>query len=269
MSPIRRHAVLRRVTSLFVLSLCISVSAEAQKRRSAPSPVNAPPPVGGDCHEFGLVTPGLKATYHSEAQGGNADFTITWISDTLTQTKTTQVVTTAQGTADVETTLDGEVVGNLRALKHIDLKTSMTVPVIGKVTTEVEIDFVPSLVAGPAEGWCVGNTWTVARVTETITTRTPGLPTQTQVVTTIASTGEVLAVGETITVPAGTFETVKYRGAIVSSTSVQTAITWVSMEHDIVVKQDTIDGGGTVTSTTTLTNLQNAGLRSWAPVVTQ
>ena len=73
------------------------------------------------------------------------------------------------------------------------------------------------------------------------------------IVTSIAAQGEVLAVADVITVPAGTFSTVKYKGVVVSGSSVQTAITWVSMQKNIVVRQDTLDGAGNVTSTTVMT----------------
>ncbi|HEX6088033.1 MAG TPA: hypothetical protein VF266_26120 [Thermoanaerobaculia bacterium] len=243
----------RRLAALFALALLFSVPAFAAKRRAARS---AAPPAssGGDCHTFGLVRAGLQASYHATAPGGDADFTITYITDTPTFTHTTQRTVTAQGTADAETRLDGEVSGNLRGLKHLNVKVSTMVPIIGAVTTEVDIDFVPTLTLGPAAGWCVGNTWNVAPVTETIVSRTP-VGQQQQVVTTIGGSGEVLAVGAMITVPAGTFKTVKYRGVSVSGTAVETAITWVSMEHNIVVRQDTVDGNGVVTSTTVLTKV--------------
>lgn len=242
----------RRLAALFALALLFSVPAFAAKRRAARS---APAPaVSGACHTFGLVRAGLKATYHATAPGGDADFTITYITDTPTFTHTTQKVTTAQGTADAETRLDGEVSGNLRGLRHMNVKTTVAVPVIGSVTTEVDIDFVPTLTLGPAAGWCVGNSWTVAPVTETIVTKTP-MGQQQQIVTTLGGSGEVLAVGETVTVPAGSFQTVKYRGVTVSGSTVQTAITWVSMQHNIVVRQDTLDGSA-VTSTTVLTSVQ-------------
>lgn len=248
---------LARAMPAFALIVFIAGAAEGQRRRSAPS---APfTPSQGACHTFDYVAAGLQATYHATGPSGDADFTITWLSDTATQTKTTQVVTTAQGRTDVETVLDGEVFGNLRGLRHLNVKTTQTVPVIGKVTAEVDIDFVPSLTSGPAAGWCVGNTWTVPPVTETIVAKTAGGTQPPIIVTTAGSTGEVLAVGEMVTVPGGTFATVRYRGAIVSGTSVQTAITWMSMEHNIVVRQDTLDGGGAVTSTTTLTSVTNLG----------
>lgn len=244
--------MVRRSLPVFALALLMVAPVEAQKRRAVRS---APPaPQSGACHTFSLVRPGLKATYHATG-AGEADFTITYISDAPTLTVTTQKVTTAQGVTDVQTRLDGEIVGNLRGLKHINVKASTVVPNFGPLTTETDIDFVPSLVMGPAAGWCVGNTWATPAVTETIVTKSPAGQNQ-QIVTTIASTGEVLAVNEMVNVPAGQFNTVKYRGASVSGTSVQTSITWVSMQHNIVVKQETLDGTGKVTSTLHLTAVQ-------------
>lgn len=239
-----------RLLAVAALALFVIVPAEAQKRRAVRSNPGTPQAA---CHVFGLVAPGTVASYLTTAPGGNVTFTITWISDTPTQTKTTQKVTANGITSDAETVLDGEVIGNLRALKHFNIKVSSTVPILGKVTTETDVTFTPSLAQGPAAGWCVGNTWAIPPVTEHIVIKSPQgtIPTT---VTTIASTGEVLAVGESLTVPGGTFNTVKYRGSILSGSAVQTAITWVSMEHNIVVKQDTVDAGGAVTSTTVLTD---------------
>ena len=240
----------RKHFALVALAVLLAVfPAEAQKRRAVAAPGGtASNP--GDCHTFGLVQAGLVVAYHSTtSNGGVADFEITYISDTPTKLITKQKTVTAQGTAEADTTVDGEVVGNLRGLKHIKVKGTTTVPVFGKVTIDTDIDFVPSLIAGPAEGWCVGAKWNVSPVTETITVKSPA-GNFTNVVTTVGSEGEVLAVGASITVPAGTFQTVKYRGVIVSGQDPQVAITWVSMTDNVVVKQDTIDAAGNVTSVT-------------------
>lgn len=256
MSVINASSWLRRVLPLVALSAALlAVPAEGQRRRAVrfPGPSG---PAQGNCHTFDFVRAGLKATYLTTSPSGDANYTITYIFDNATQTKTTQVVTTSQGRSDVETLIDSEVFGILRGIKHINVKASQTVPVLGKVTTEVDLSFVPSLTAGPAAGWCAGNTWSVPPVTETIVTKSPGVTLPPQMVTTAASTGEVLAVGETISVPAGSFRTVKYRGVFVAGTTVSNSITWVSMDDNIVVRQDTLDGAGAVTTTTTLTALQ-------------
>lgn len=249
-------APIRRLLPLLALCVLLVAPLEAQRRRAVRSAGPVTPPAG-TCHTFNFVRAGLKATYLTTQASGNANFVVTYIFDNSSQTKTTQVTTTSQGTSNAETLIDTEVFGaNLRGIKKINVKASQNVPVLGTVTIETDITFVPSLTGGPAAGWCVGNTWSIPAVTETITTKGSPVPLPPQIITTIASTGEVLAVGESLTVPAGTFNTVKYRGALVSGSSVQTAITWISMADNIVVRQDTIDAGGNVTSTTNLTALQ-------------
>ena len=245
---------IRSALRLLVLSffaVLMVVPAEGQRRRA----VRHTPAVGvvtpGACHTFALVRPGLKATYLSTTPTGSATYTITYISDTPTQQKTSQVVSTPVGNATAVTTIDGEVSGLLRGMKHIDITTS-----IAGFTTEVDIDFVPSLILGPAAGWCVGNTWSVAPVTETIVTKAPFVAPVTQIVTTIGGDGEVLAVGEMVTVPAGTFRTVKYRGVTFANNTTQESITWVSMDHSIVVKQDSFDTNGVNVTATQLTKLE-------------
>jgi hypothetical protein len=240
------------VLSLLVLSL--AVPGHAQRRRSVR--FVTVPAVGQQCHTFGLVPAGLKASYLTTTPQGNVTFTVTYLSDTPTLTKTTQHVVSPQGTADAETTLTGEIVGNLRAVKHVFVKTTTTVPILGKVSTDVDIDFVPSLAAGPAAGWCVNETWTTAPSIQTITSRPSIGPTTVITNNVIGSQGVVLAVDDVITAAGRTFHTVKYRSSIVSGTSVQPAITWVSKEYNIVVRQDTLDAAGNVTTVTNLTALQ-------------
>lgn len=244
----------RIVIGCLLAVFLVPVSNGATRRRAAPSKP-ATPATGGDCHTFGLVAPGTKGTYLTTTSSGNVNFTITWISDTPTQTKTTQHVVTPQATTDVETTLDGVVSGPLRGIKHLYTKSITPVPFLGNTVVEVDIDFVPALIAGPSEGWCTNATWTVPASTETIVSRSLAGQ-QSSIVTTLASEGIVLAVGESVTVPAGTFRTVKYRSYTISGSSLQPAITWTSMDRAIVVKQDTLDAGGNVTTSTVLTDLQ-------------
>ncbi len=250
---------IRSLSRLLVVSLfavLMVVSAEGQRRRSVRHTPAAGVVTPGPCHTFALVRPGLKASYLSTTPTGSATYTITYISDTPTQQKTTQVVSTPQGNANAVTTIDGEVVGLLRGMKHIDVSTTITLPVVGTMTTEVDIDFVPSLILGPAAGWCEGETWSVAPVTETIVTKAPFVLPVSSIQTTIGGDGKVLAVGEMVTVPAGTFRTVKYRGVTFVNNTIQESITWASMDHSVVVKQDSFDGNGVNVTATVLTKLE-------------
>lgn len=250
---------IRRLITLCVFTLVLAAGAEAQKMRAVRSglPSFPPPPQTGECHTFGLVRPGLKAHYLSVAPGGTATYTITWISDQPTRTETTQQVQTAQGNATAVTVVDGEIVGNVRAMKHINVKTTTAVPILGSITTTVDVDFVPSLALGPQEGWCVGKTWSVGPTLQTITTNTPGLPVQIIQNNIELSEGMVLAVNDKIVVNNVEYNTVKYRSWVVgSNNTLQPSITWTSTEHNVVVRQEAYDTAGNLVTTTTATKIE-------------
>lgn len=245
---------IRRTLVLSLLAVCLVAPAEAQRRRAVRFITT--PVAGGQCHTFGLVAAGLKASYLSTTPSGNVTFQITYVSDTPTRAHTTQSVQAPSGNAEVVTILEGEVLGAIRTLRHVNVKTTSVVPVVGSVTTEADINYAPSLAAGPVDGWCVGNTWntTLSPSVQTVVTRPPFGP-PTTITQNAASEGEVLAVGEVRTAAGRQFNTVKYRSVSRVGTSVETSVTWVSMEHNIVVRQETLDAAGNVTSVTELTAL--------------
>lgn len=109
----------RRVLVLLILALLVFPAYGARKRRSAAAPGG-----GGtstdQCHTFGFVPAGLQASYTSTTNnGGTANYTITYLEDSATRARTTQAVTTPQGSGNAETTIDVETVGILRGMKHV------------------------------------------------------------------------------------------------------------------------------------------------------
>ncbi|HJQ39392.1 MAG TPA: hypothetical protein VKB93_19800 [Thermoanaerobaculia bacterium] len=241
---------------ILILVLVLDASA-ASRRRAVRSPGGASPNPGtGDCITYGSPRIGMKASYLTTTAQGNVTFQVTYVSETPTQARTTQKVQTPQGNSDVETRMDFETVPaafDLRALKHLYVK-STTVAAGFPFTVETDIDFVPSMVLGPASGWCVGAKWSVPATTETITVRSIAGP-QNSTQTTIATEGEVLAI-EDVTTPAGTFRCLKYRGTTASGTSVSPTINWNSIEHWITVRQEALDANGNVTQVTTLQKIE-------------
>jgi hypothetical protein len=248
--------MVRRFLPVFALALLAVVPSAEAKRRAVRSMGPVPPANTGGCHTFGFVRPGTKGTYVAENATGTATFTITHVSDSATLAVTTQKVQTPQGEADAETRIDMETVGSMRLVKHMKVLTSLNVPFLGMVTTETNVDWIPSLPWGPAAGWCTGAKWTIPAMTQTVTTSSPVGQIPPVVTTTMVGEGEVLAVNDVITVPAGTFNTVKYRNTILAGTSVQPAIVWMSMQHGILVRQDSLDAAGNVIQTTRLTAVQ-------------
>ncbi|HET7435192.1 MAG TPA: hypothetical protein VFN10_10835 [Thermoanaerobaculia bacterium] len=243
-----------RLAMLMILALALPAFA-AGKRRAVAAPSTPPQTGGGDCVNFAPVRTGLKASYSAP---GGVTFTITYLSDSATQTRTTQHVVTPQATADAETRLDWEQIPNAsityRAMKHLYTKVTTPVPFLGNQVIETDIDFVPSYITGPATGYCVGTKWHTPTSNETIMVKSIA-GTQVQTGTAIAFDGEVLAV-ETITVPGGQFKTVKVKGATVTDSGVQRSIQWLSPDYSISIKQETYDDAGNLTGTTVLTKLE-------------
>ena len=249
--------MVRRLIPVLALAVLAVVPTAEAKRRAVRSMGPVPPPNTGGCHTFAFVRAGLKGSYISESASGTATFTVTHVSDSANLAVTTQKVQTPQGEADAETRIDMETVGSMRLVKHMKVTTSLNVPVIGKLTTETDVDWIPSLPWGPAAGWCTGAKWSIPVMTQTVVSKTSvGAPLPPVITTTMAGEGEVLAVNELITVPAGTFNTVKYRNTILAGTSVQPAIVWMSMQHGILVRQDSLDAAGNVVTVTKLTAVQ-------------
>jgi hypothetical protein len=244
----------RRVFVILLLAVILAFGAQGQqKRRAVRVPPPTPPPAG-TCHTFANVRAGLVASYVTSPL---TNYTVTYISDNGTRTVTHQKVTTSQGVADADTIIDGETANGLRTTKHVNVKTTTAVPFFGNLLVETDIDFSPSLPYGPAGGWCVGNSWVIPAITQTMLVKSPIAPPVNKVVTVTSSTGEILAVGENLTVQAGTFRTVKYKGIYVSGESVSPTITWMSMDLSIPVRQETYDPvTGALTTTVELVSVQ-------------
>lgn len=263
-----RHTRNRMVLSVFALVLVstLFVQDAAAQRRRAVRP-SRPRAVTGPCHTYGFVPAGLKAAYRTTSPGQpDVTFEITYVSDTAALSKFTQKVNVPNvGTADAETTIEYEpLAGGLRAVTDLELKASMSVSGF-KITIDSDSTFVPSLTWGPGAQWCQGATWTIPATTVTTTTTTSPGGTQSAISTTLAGTGQVLAVYDTISVTAGSFQTVKYRGVNANSSCPAGSTTctsgivpvnvWLWKTHPIVVRQDSLDASGNVTSTTVLTKV--------------
>jgi hypothetical protein len=253
----RRHIALIALGVCVVLGSSEETQAQARRRRAVAPPTTAAP--GGGCVEYKAVRPGMKASYLATSPSGNVTYTITYISDSPTLTHTTQKVQAPTGNADAETRLQYDKVPgatyDLRALRHLYTKVVTAVPFLGSVSVETDIDFVPSWVVGPFEGYCAGVKWTVPPSTETITVRSPaGTNVTTQ--TTIATEGEVLSTNDVVKTSIGDFTCIKLKTYTIVDGKPQLAINWNSIEHAITVKQEAYDDNGNIVTSVIITDLQ-------------
>lgn len=115
-----------------VLAGQVKPEAVGGARRRAVRPGSPAVPTG-DCATFSPIRVGLRATYlTTNASGTTSTFTVTYVADSASQTRTTQTTSTPVSTSTVETTIDYENVADtsitLRATKHIHVKTTTTTP---------------------------------------------------------------------------------------------------------------------------------------------
>lgn len=249
------------LSGVSVLAQNTEPSEEAQSRRR-PVRIWSVPPSSGNCVTFNFVRAGLKASYRTVSKDGTVTYTITYLSDNETQTKVTQKVQSPGPggtiTTDAETTMDWESIGvtggSGRALKQFYVKT--TTPIAGFTSiTETTSQFVPSLLTGP-KTWCADATFRVPPSTQTVTVKaTPG-GTSGSLVVTNESTIRIVSVAEQVTVPAGTFDTVRHEGVSIAGSVVSPATVWTSKQHSILVKQLTYNAQGELENTTELMSLQ-------------
>lgn len=237
--------------------------SEAQTRRR---PVRwgggtTPPPSGG-CFTFNNVRAGLKASYRTVGKDGTVTFQVTYLSDNDTQTKVTQKVQSPGPTGtvntDAETTMDWEAVsvtgGTGRALKKFYLKSTSVVQGFNLVT-ETTSTFVPSLLTGP-KSWCAGATFRVPPTNQTVVTKsTPG-GTTTVLNVTNENTIKIISIAEAVTVPAGTFDTVRHDGVAIAGSVVNPVTVWTSKQHSVLVKQLTYNAQGQLENTTELLSIE-------------
>lgn len=270
-SPMTKRATILAVMTAVASTLAGSAAfaqetnaalPEAQTRRRPVRWGTPTPAPGGGCYTFNSVRAGLKASYRTVSKDGTVTYQITYVSDSDAQTKVTQRIQSPgpSGTVntDAETTMDWEMVavtgGNGRALKSLFVKS--TSPVAGfSLVTETTSTFAPSLLTGP-KSWCAGSTFRVPPSNQTVVTKaTPGGTTTTLNVTN-EMTIRILAVSESITVPGGTFDTVKHDGVAIAGAVVNPVTVWMSKQHSILVKQLTYDAQGVLANTTELMAVQ-------------
>jgi len=184
----------------------------------------APP---GDCVTIGTPKPSVTYVYqHAETNGRMTQVTNVWesVTDSGSRLRT-----------------DGPTGVTVQANEH---RIVDDVAMIEKSTKLDErggvIDttlFRPGIVGDPAFRACAGRSWTIPAVTATYQSRQANASAPSP-----AGTLRILSIRERITVPAGTFDAVRY-----VRTSQSTDEYWKSIEHGVVVKHTGTLPVGTVT----------------------
>jgi hypothetical protein len=200
--------------------------------------VSAPLPQGragaGDCVTIG--TPKPTASYviqHSESTGKSTTVTQVWESVTATGSRMKWTGPAGNWIQVTEHRIVDDV-SVLDRTSKLDLNGTPT-----EVTS-----FRPGIVGDPAFRACAGRTWPIPAVTALFQSGTLKVTQQTP-----AGSLRIVSIRERVTVPAGTFDTVRY-----VRTSQSTDEYWKSIDQGVVVKH--IGRVNAVTITETLTAIK-------------
>ena len=115
-------------------------------------------------------------------------------------------------------------------------------------TYQNTVTFRPGQIGEPASRICRGRTWTVPAVAVSASGSRGGLAKTT---TTDPGSGRVISVRESVTVPAGTFETVHYERVFDGANGHVVERAWLSVAHGINVKFTHDGPAGTATQVLT------------------
>jgi len=218
-------------------------------------------PGNGNCVAVGPPAEGTVANYQtvSTQQGGQSvlDFTTEYVAVSNTQITTRQTseanIGGLQSTSETDSTSNFEVDGDLIYTTSVSTSTTSTIPNFGTSTQGIEISYSPRLFNGPASTYCEMQQWTVGTVSQS-TTSTP--PIMGQPATVVSDTSPVnatvLSVNESVTVPAGTFNTVKWELGFGGSV---TSVNWFDPDTGLNIKVETFDDLDALTSTTELQSI--------------
>jgi len=224
-----------------------------------PAAIGAPadqqqPPANGDCVSLPLLRAGLKASYNVT---GALNYTTetTVVSDSPTETVQQQHHVVNGTPEEVDSTFTYTVQGDLRALTHA-VSVAKTNAGGFAITVTTDSTFTVPMVLAPVSSFCGGREFAIPATVQTVVVGGT-FPGPTTTYNRPAKTGTILATNESLTVAAGTFRTVKYRGVYGNTDpKSQQSLIWLDVSTGALVKEQDFDANGNVFAMFELTSLQ-------------
>ena len=185
----------------------------------------------GGCVEFGKPKPTTTYVYRrSDSSGPVTQYSHRWTEFTAERTS----VSVVRGKVN-------EVVANRHKIE--DDVTMIAATASRSSSGASRTDFRPAMTGDPMFRACAGRTWNIKAVAATYTAGA-----QVSTAYTYAGTMRIVSLRETVQVPAGRFECVRYTRTLATPTGPSLDEYWKSVEHGVVVKQVSKVGGWTSTS---------------------
>ena len=201
------------------------------------------PPLGArgeqapaNCVSIGTPKPTLSYTYrYGDSVGGSSEFTDRWEEFTKTGSRLLTTKTSPKGSGVLTSTTQHRVVDDLLIL---DSRTQTGTDAGNRVDNSTS--YQPGVVADPAYRACAGRTWPIPAVVVTSQSAHGRFSAATP-----EGTLAIKAIRESVTVPAGRFDTVHYTRTGGQSVDEY----WKSIEHGVTVKRTHTMPGGVVVTT--------------------
>ena len=209
----------------------------------------------GNCVNMNPPDIGTLATYltTSSVQGEEivSDFTVEYLelssTHSVVETVSTLEIQGFSNTTTTTTRNDFYIDGNSLYQQEINSTSSSTL--VGSF--DVSITFMPDYFAGAAETFCEGMAWATGEVEQTTTTTQLGVP---NVTSTISSTSRVDAVNQSVSVPAGTFDTVVIRTP--DTDQFPYSLSYNDPTTGVSIKSESFGNDGSLEAVVELTELQ-------------
>jgi hypothetical protein len=194
-------------------------------------PLVAQQATAGDCVTIGKPDPSTAYVYqHRESTGGVTEVTQQW--EEVTETGS-RVRVTRGASVQVQVTQH-------HVVDDVSVLDSMATTSGGATSRTV---FRPGAVGDPAFRACAGRTWRIPAVTATYAS----VQGASASAATNAGTMKIVAVRESITVPAGRFDTVHYTRTLGTPAGQSIDEYWKSIDYGVIVRHNATLPGATIT----------------------
>ena len=220
--------LVRRAAVIAALAAFLPVLATATRAL----PAQAPAVVSGNCVTIASPKPALNFTYRYSDTSGSSDYTNRW--DQFTPSGSRLVTTRTGANAGQSTYVSKhQVVDDVFVL---EASTASGTDATGVFTNSMT--YTPGAIGDPAYRACEGRSWTITAVNAAIKSAQGSFSTRTD-----PGVMTIIKIHESITVPAGTFDTVHYMKTMNSGRGQVVDEFWKSIEHGITVKRNSRQPG--------------------------
>lgn len=227
----------RVVTHVFVV-IALATSIHWLKAADAEPPQAAAVVASGNCVTLGVPKPTLSFTYRYADNTSSSEYTNRW--DQFSPTGSRLITTRTGANAGESTYISKHQVVD----DAFSLEASTAVGTDANGVFNNSMTYTPGAIGDPAYKACEGKMWKIAAVNATMKSVQGSFSVKTD-----PGTMTIIKIHESMTVPAGTFDTVHYMKTMNSGRGQLVDEFWKSIEHGVTVKRNSRQPGGIAVET--------------------